>query len=106
VVALETALRNRYIADIDSLIKDGGARHRLEEIRARLGLHFPFEAFLLKKLFSRPSREFPGTALPCNPAPPARQVCGWLSHRELWRNLGRHTNSEQAFKESFLYSYL
>lgn len=36
VIALESALRSRYIADINSLIKDGGARHRLEEIRARL----------------------------------------------------------------------
>lgn len=56
VVALETALRNRYIADIDSLIKDGGTRHRLEEIRARLGKdhpeHFEQPAELIEALGS------------------------------------------------------
>ncbi|ROM57185.1 phosphoenolpyruvate carboxylase [Pseudomonas rhodesiae] len=56
VVALETALRNRYIADIDSLIKDGGARHRLEEIRARLDKdhpeHFEQPAELIEALGS------------------------------------------------------
>ncbi|QTT88943.1 phosphoenolpyruvate carboxylase [Pseudomonas chlororaphis subsp. aurantiaca] len=41
VIALETAIRNRYIADINSLIKDAGARHRLEEIRARLDKGHP-----------------------------------------------------------------
>ncbi|TVT81262.1 phosphoenolpyruvate carboxylase [Pseudomonas sp. H3(2019)] len=36
VIALESAIRKRYIADIDHLIKDSGARQRLEEIRSRL----------------------------------------------------------------------
>lgn len=41
VIALEHAIRGRYIADINGLIQNGGARHRLEEIRARLDKDHP-----------------------------------------------------------------